>query len=188
MYTKSISADFGGRVYTGQLHSEIKNSVNITKTLSEINTEGDALYICFTETLPANEETALNNLISLHSPIQKYSAIHTAYPKKEFYKDIDYRDISSYIYEGSKTMGAIKQILCVAYKDSGITNYSVRVYDNTHSKVITENTFTNSASAILELTPISNIPMERSILSVQVKKVGGASSTYVYVDHIQFRI
>lgn len=99
------------------------------------------------------------------------------------FKNAVYTSMARYAYQGSIKEGDITKITCIAYKDSGITNYSVRLFDSTHNKVLAENTFTNNTEEIIELTPISNIPDKPAILDLQIKKTGGTNIQKVYIDN-----
>ena len=189
-YTKSLASDFSGSLTIEQLHHEIEDDDTITESITGVTVHGDVVDIEFNAALSGGESTQLDSLISGHTPAAAavmYSKIHTAYTRKDQYKDTGYRDISAYAYPGQRQIGPIQQIICVAYKDASTTNYSIRVYDHTHNKIVAENTFTNTEKDSVELTPINNIPKNKAMLTVQVKKTGGGNS-YMYIENIQFRI
>lgn len=68
--TRSLSSDFGGNWNQGQLHQEILSEASISTNLIGINYEegADDINILFDSNLSAAEITALNNLISAHTP------------------------------------------------------------------------------------------------------------------------
>jgi hypothetical protein len=188
-YNKSIATDFGGNFNIDTFKSDIYDS-SITATLTALGSHGDNVFVGFTPALSGAEETTLNSLISTHNGASdiSYSQTHTAYAKKDFYKDTSYKDISTYMYDGSDKLGPIKEIVCVAYKDSSVTDFSIRIYDDTNNNIIAENTFSNSSRVFLTLTPLTNIPMKKAIITVQIKKTGGNNKQYVHIENIQFRI
>jgi hypothetical protein len=148
---------------------------------------GDGINIVFAEALSIGEETVLNTLITAHIPAIKYHGSISVYTRKDFYQKTSYEDIATYVYDGSNK-GVLKQIIAVAYKDASVTNYSIRIYDETNNTVIAENTFTNNTKQTLSLTPLSNIPTKPSIFTIQGKKTGGTAKQYFYVELVEFRI
>jgi hypothetical protein len=188
--TKSLASDFGGSLTIEQLHHEIEDDTTIAQNIAGVTINGDVVDIEFDTALSGAESTQLDSLVGTHTPAAPapvYTKIHTAYTRKDQYKDSGYRDISAYAYPGQRQIGPIQQIVCVAFKDASTTNYSIRVYDHTHNRVIAENTFTNNEKDSVELTPLSNIPKNKAMLTVQVKKSGGGNS-YMHIENIQFRI
>lgn len=187
-YTKSIASDFGGNLDTSQLQTEIKSNGVITTPILRIDTNGDQVFIVFSDVLSNTEETALNTLITAHVPAIKYTESMAIHTRSAFYVKTTYEDIATYIYNGSNTKGILKQILAVAYKDAAVTNYSIRIYNETNNTVIAEGTFTNSTKQMVNLTPLSNIPTTPSVFTVQAKKTGGTTKQYFYVELVEFRI
>lgn len=188
--TKSLSTDFGGVLNSEQLRQEIIDDGIITTEHYGLQTIGDVVTLFFAGSLSGAELTQLDVVIAAHSPVtvQTYTQTHTAYARKDFYKETAYKDISTYIYDGSNDLGTIKDILCVAYMDAGVDSFSIRIYDDTHNSVIAEKTFTNDDRQSLSLAPLANIPTGKSIITVQIKKTGGNTKQYVYIENIQFRI
>jgi len=189
-YNKSLVTDFNGSLDINQLKQEIIDDVTITTEHYGMLTQGDNVALYFSGSLSAGEQIALNSVIAAHSPIIEvaYNQTHTAYARKDFYNATSYKNISTYIYEGSKKMGDIKDIACVAYIDSDVTDFSIRIYDDTNNKVISEKTFTNTDRDSLSMLPLSNVPTKKAIITVQIKKSGGTNKKYVYIENIQFRI
>jgi hypothetical protein len=189
-YTKSLATDFGGSLDIAQFHDEIDEDSGIAPEIIRIDLTGDVVDITFDAALSGAESTTLDGLISSHTPDNdiQYSKVHTAYAKKDFYNHESYKDISTYVYGGWNKAGMIKDIVCVAYRGEGITDFSIRIYDDTHNNVIAEKTFTNDTRDSLSLTPLSNIPKKKAIITVQIKKSGGNNKKYVYIENIQFRI
>lgn len=77
-YTYSLSADFSGNINSAQLHNEIEKST-IFPSVIEVRIVEDDVDISFTSELTVNEKTTLDNLVSLHGPVNVSVAgyIHT---------------------------------------------------------------------------------------------------------------
>lgn len=81
---KSLSVDFGGNLNTTQLTSEINSAGGISPTCLGVFNRGDVVTIKFDATLSGNELTALNNVITAHSPEFEYNTISIIC---QFFKD-----------------------------------------------------------------------------------------------------
>lgn len=185
-YTYSLVSDFGGSLNSKQLHNEIVADVGITPTLTGINTEDDVVDVIFVSALSAGEQTTLNNLASAHTAVTEvsYSSKIKFNLNSREISNTSYTRLDTLIYEGTNNTSEIKKMLAIGYMDSGVTNFSIKINDKTNGTVLAENTFTDATESILELTPISNLPAERSILELQVKKTGGAGNKKVHVDSV----
>lgn len=185
-YTYSLSSDFGGNLRISHLHLDVIAEAGITPTLTRIDMEGDNVDIVFDSALSAGEQTTLNNVVSAYTyvtPVNYDNTIKFNIKNRET-SNTSYTREDTLIYEGSNNTGDIKKILAVGYMDSGVTNFSIKINDKTNNNIIAENSFTDTTESILELTPISNVPTERSILELQIKKTGGAGSKKCYVDSV----
>ena len=186
-YTKSIASDFGGSFSPRQFHDEIENDVTITTNLIGINTTGDAVDIIFSSALSGAEETQLNSLISSYSYQQMFETknIVTVNPKVESVNTDSYRRIMVYIYPGN-VYNTINNIKVVSYMDSGITSYDIQIRNATNGTTIVTKNLTNTTEQINDLGTLSNIPNSEARLEISVKKTGGNSSKYVYIESISF--
>jgi hypothetical protein len=94
-----------------------------------------------------------------------------------------YERVIAFTYAGSAELGAITEFCIIAYKDAAPTNYQVRCVNlSAASVVLFEGTFTNTTEGIQTITSISNVPTTKSLLEIQVRRVGGGSTTKVYLS------
>nr|QBK87335.1 MAG: uncharacterized protein LCMAC201_02450 [Marseillevirus LCMAC201] len=66
--TYGKSADFGGQLAPGQLHPEIVADPGITTTLLRVDVNSDVVDIVFQSTISGSEKTALDAVVSAHTP------------------------------------------------------------------------------------------------------------------------
>jgi hypothetical protein len=72
--------------------------------------------------------------------------------------------------------------------DVGVSNYSVKIFDTTNVLPIIEETFTNTVESIIDITNITNLPTEKAIFELLVKKEGGDATKYAHIDSITIYI
>lgn len=119
----------------------------------------------------------------LYIPIV-FSNIINCVPKNTKTNNTTYVREDLFVYEGSNISGELKKIVAFGYKDSGVTNFSIKIYDKTNNLIIAENTFTDSSENFLDITPLSNIPTTRSLIEILIKKTGGTISDYAHIENI----
>jgi hypothetical protein len=66
---------------------------------------------------------------------------------------------------------------------SGLTSYTIQVYDKTNSEIIAEKEFFNTESNLNDLGIISNLPQTNSTFEVYVK-TNGSKSANAYIENI----
>jgi hypothetical protein len=169
------------------LQNEIANS-SIANTISHITRVDDNVDIVFDTQLSASEKTTLDGLVSGHNPANfiSYYIVGQVIPRNSEFTQTDYKRAGTFEYSGTSTSSEITRISAVSYQDSGVTNYSIRIYDEKNNKEIAIGTFTNETEDICVLDSISNLPTESSIFEVQVKKTGGNGKMKVHVDTVTF--
>ena len=181
--TKSLLSDFGGSIKLSQLHEEISSSV---PELSKINLDGDVVEIVFESSLDTGQLVTVNSKITDHTPDYAPPKIKffTHIGRRESTKNTNYTRLGgSFKYQGSKRIGLINYIEVVAYKQSSVTSYDIRIYDKTNKTVLVEKTgITNSVAEAIDLGEITNIPTKNAILEIQARRVGGSGSNRVYID------
>ena len=188
IYTKSITSDFSDNFNSDNLKGEI-DTQGFTPNLLRVDRLGDTITMIFDAELSAGEQTTLNDtLVPGHSsnvPIVYTNTINNVLRNNEI-KDTTYKRACTFIYEGSDFINPIIKIVGIGHMDSGVTSYSIVVEDHTNNIILAENTFTNTVEELIELTPISNIPTEKSKIEVSVKKTGGSKNKKAYVESITF--
>ena len=100
-----------------------------------------------------------------------------------------YRTLGRVIILGADVTGSIKTIEGIMYKDDQVTSYDARIIDRgNNSTVIAEVTGqTNIEDAIIDFGALSNLPSSKTRLDIQLRRNGGSSNHYVYLNSILIR-
>ena len=170
-----------------QLETEITNS-SIATAISHSGRTDDAVDIVFDSQISAGDQTTLTGLVSAHTPvvITPYTILGTITPRNTEFNNTSYIRIGSFTYPGTNYSDSITKISSIAYKDSGVTNYSIRVYDSKNDAEIASGTFSNTLEEVCDLTNISNLPSGVGKFEVHIKKTGGQGNKKVHIDSITF--
>lgn len=189
-YTYSKTSDFGDAIDTSLMHMEVADDSQITTPFLGIHIGGDVVNFLFGSAISGAEETQLNALIAAHTPnndivYTKHIILHS---RKVSYGNPSYHRARIYHYGGSRIDGPIQKITITGYQDSSATSYSVRMMDVTNHKVMAEDTFTNTMEADQEILTITNIPLKKAKIEFHVKKTGGNSKVYAYIEAINIYI
>jgi hypothetical protein len=186
-YTKSLATDFGGNINESQLHREITLAIPGTALIG-VNRSEDIIELIFADTLSGGDETILGTTISNHVPMTgtRKSRFFTYTPKTTKTNSTNYQRLGGpFKYNGSIEMGQINQVEVISKMDTGMTSYSVRLYDATNETVIAETTGrTNLREEIVNLGTISNVPEDEAIFEIHIKRVGGTTSAYAYIEDV----
>ena len=169
-----------------QLQQEITDSSIASATIQYITRTGDVVDIVFDATINGGDQTTLDGLVSSHVPIAivNYDNTITINPRNDTFSSTSYTRVGTITYEGTDSTNSIKKITSLSYKDSGVTNYALRLYDVTNTSVIASATFTNESEAICDLGTISNLPTSAAILEIQGKKTGGTGNQKFLIDSV----
>lgn len=186
-YTKSLATDFGGNINESQLHREITLAIPGTALIG-VNRSEDVVELIFADVLSGGDETILGTTISNHVPVTgtRKSRFFTYTPKTTKTNSTIYQRLGGpFKYNGSIEMGQINQVEVISKMDTGMTSYSVRLYDATNETIIAETTGkTNLTEEIVNLGTISNVPEDEAIFEIHIKRVGGTTSTYAYIEDV----
>ena len=169
------------------LNNLITTDINVQ--LISTNPYGDAIEITFDGTLSGEDAVKLHNIVTNwdNNTVIKYDkVINTSLSSMNGIVNTLYKRCGVYGYDGITTVGRIKKITIVGYKDSGVTNYSVRIFDVTNSETIVEATFDNETENVLDMGILNNIPNDSAIIEIQIKKSGGTNAQKSYVSNITF--
>ena len=162
---------------------------NISSPLSNTNPYSDAIEVNFTNPISNADAITLNNLVATwdNNVISKYDKIvGIPLSANAGINNTTYQRYGIYGYDGSTTIGKIQKITIIGYKDTNVTNYSVKIFDLTNSLTIAEVTFTNTSENIVNMGTLSNIPDNPAIIEIQVKKTGGTTLQKAYVSSVTF--
>lgn len=183
-FSFSVSSGFATLNNISVLNNSITN--NISVPLQTINPYGDAIEIIFTDDLNDEQKVTLNNLVTSwdNNTHVTYNQI-VSIPIRTTDVNTTYKRYAAYSYLGSSVVGEIKKVTIMAYMDN-LTNYCVRLYDATNSKIMVESVFTNKTEDIMDLGPITNIPQTKAIIEIHLKKSGGTVNDRVHAEIIMF--
>jgi len=187
-YSYSVTSDFGGtNPILNQLHNEIDSESGITKTLNGISKTNDNVDIIFDESLSAGEQTTLDGIVSSHTPVSitHFRLTDTVMCHRTSTITTEYVLMDSFVYNGSVSVGDIIQFNVDCRMDTGVTNFTIRIFDVTKEKNIAEGTFNNTNNQINAITSISNLPRTQSIFEILMKKTGGSTTLKAYLNFVE---
>lgn len=187
-YSISNPSHFNGTTpQLSQLETEIANS-SIATSVSYSMRDGDVVDIIFVSTISGADKTTLDGLVSSHTPTisPQYTPIGTIVPRNTEFSNSSYMRIGTFVYPGTKHVDDITKVSAISYKDSGVTSYSIRIFDNTNSTNICSGTFTNNTESVTSLTTMSNMPAENAIFEAHIKTIGGTGNQKMHIDSITF--
>jgi len=162
-------ANFAGDVDIGQLNYEVENSS--LEGLLGINTTSTHVIFEFDNELNDDSENILSSIVSSHSSANVGSSNAEILTVSETTSNSDYTLKYIYNYSGSRDK-PISKIEIISNMEAGGSNYSMRIYDRTNKKIISELTgLSNTQSAINNMTSISNLSYNKSLLELHVKIV-----------------
>lgn len=186
--TKSVSTHFSGGFAFNNIITSIKNL--ITTPFVGIQLCGDNVRFYFDNELSGSDQIAFDDIISnyIYAPDAKPktgSLNISLTPKITSVNNTSYTTILTFKYLGILISGGINYIEVVSCRDPAVTNYDVRVINHDTGAVIASKTgLTNADYASNDLGAITNVPAAEATFDLQVRKTGGPSNKYVYVDSV----
>ena len=184
--TKSLATDFGGNFAFDAITASIKNS--IATQFYGIQTCRDIVDFYFSNDLSAPELSTFNNIITnyIYTPDAKpKNSFNSFTPKIVSTSNTSYTSLLTFKYLGSNNVGPINYIEVISYRDPAITNYDVRVINHDTGAIIASRTgLTNTDYVSNDLGAITNVPITEAVFDLQVRKTGGPTNKYVYIDSV----
>ncbi len=179
VYNYSLSSDFVGGLTPNQLWNEIEADTNIAPTCLIVFNVGDNVDIKFDSALSGSEQTALNILVSSHTPIthQGYSVTNISISNYSI-TDITYTTVTSFNFPGTNVMTDISHMKIISMMEEGGTSYDVKVYDVTNNKQLAVANFNNTDESICDMGTLSNLPTGEAIVEIMAK-VNGNTDAYI---------
>jgi hypothetical protein len=178
---KSLSSDFGGTWNQSQLHTEIEAEGGITTALTGINHEtgSDDIDIVFASALSGPETTALNSVISAHSPEANVGSNISNISIPDNQIDLTtYVTIATFNFPGTNKWKDVTHIKVISVMEEGGTSYDVRVFDVTNNLEIASANWNNTDEDICDFGTLNNLPTGESILELHAK-VNGSSVAHI---------
>lgn len=188
-YHYSLSADFtGGLLNESQFIVELQANAGFAGiTILDVGRYGDDVRIVVNTNLSGPQQSALDAVVAAHVAVDVSSGatvIACIIPRANRYNNTTFTRCGSIVFEGTMKSPAITSFQIVSYMDTGVTNYTFRVYDKNNKLQIATGTFTNTTEDVRVISTIANLPYQKTTLEFQVMKNGGASSKYLYIDSI----
>jgi hypothetical protein len=96
-----------------------------------------------------------------------------------------YSKLARVIYVGKEKMGTMKSIEAVSHMDSGAISYDIKVVDRKNGSIVVAEVtgLTNTDSEIVDLGNISNLTNNKTILEIQLRRIGNGSKK-AYLDSL----
>lgn len=188
-YSFSLNEQFqNGMLNEEQLRFELLEQSSFAGVdIIDVGRSGDLVRVVTDVTLNSTQLSVLSNVISGHIAIQENVNTRTLcciVPRANKYNNTTFTRCGSMIYQGTIKARTISSFQIVSFMDDGVTNYSFRVLDITHGKVITTGTFNNTTEAICAMSDISNLSYKKATLEFQVMKTGGNPGKQLNIDSI----
>lgn len=181
LYNYTISENMNGNnPNISQLRDEL-----VSLGIVGISQQGNDIYFEF----PASVDIAvLEGLLLAHvadfSPSK--DNFYTYTPRRNSSVSALYQILGGqFKYGGATHVGPINYLSVISYKDAEITSYNIRIYDSTNNLTLAEKTgITNDEPQEIDLGTVTNIPNESVLLEVHAQRVGGSSTSKVYVEQV----
>ena len=179
-------------IFLDKLHEYLSETFDINSFYLTI--EGFNVDIHFLTELDTQDKNNLNTLINVYNPPQT---------KLEFYStdiiqilndnisNTNYSLIGSYLWTNinPNIIPSSFKIVTLLIPQNTSDNYSIRIYDTMNNNILSELTnLTNTTLQIFNLTSISNIPKNETVLEIQIKCSNPLSKVFCNNANILFSI
>lgn len=181
-----IDEDFGGVApLEHQLWEEIEAAPLISRLVQNIRRKGNNIYIDFN--IPIGIQKAyLDAIIALHRRDVLPRMTISSITERSESRNVSYTRVLTWVYNGSRTDGAIVSVDCVAYMENGPSSYSIQMYDRKNREIVAEGTFTNTDEDTVALTVYPNkVPTKKTRMEISIKRDSNPSK-YVYITGVTF--
>lgn len=181
LYNYTVSGNMNGNnPNLEQLRSEL-----IGIGIIGISQQGDNLTFEFSgEVDTAVLESIMQSHVADYSPSK--DNFYTYTPRKNSISSSLYQILGGqFKYGGATHVGTINYLSVISYKDPEITSYNIRIYDSTNNLTLAEKTgITNDEPLEIDLGTVANIPNSSVLLEVHAQRVGGTSTSKVYIEQV----
>lgn len=187
LYNYKKSGQFSNGINLMNLKSEIENNGEIKKNIINIFCTSEIVALKFDANLTKTEQNILEtDIIPNHNynptiGISSTYNIITLYIDNSDITSKNYAIASSFIYDGSifKNIVKIGMLSELKNDNNSNSNYSIKIYDQTNNLVLKEITgLTNSNKQIVNITDLSNIPTNESIIEIHIKTTNHTIKIY----------
>lgn len=149
------------------------------------------LDVVYNQELTNNQQIILNNIISGYTPPQQLTKIiktdSIVLSQNTLLPSNNYTVIGTYFYTNPSDNSFISSFKMISSVD-GNTNYKFKVYDSINDTILCEsNTFNNNNLQIINISDISNLPSNDTLLEIQCI-VSGDNKCNIKLVQINFSI
>ncbi len=189
--TKKIQ-DFTSGFDFDQFNIEISESSLSSCYTGEINRYGDDINIFFNTTLTTEQISYLDTIVNNHvpDPYIHLKGSDILISDSNAYTNLSqYKNVLNFRYKGKSVIGYPTKIIIIAMIEDGATNGSIRIYDITNNKVITEYSNITSKIPMTMLIPLGNkidYPLLEADFSIQLKINSTIPSKKIFLKSIEF--
>lgn len=168
---------------------ELEKSINqeLPSSLNTINNNEDDMDFIFTIELDQNEKNILDNIVKNHHQVfrdyqlENKSTLQLLTVRQRI-RSKNYTDFASFYYDGYLSGMNLVSIRFVARGE----NYSVRLYDSTNNKILSEKSFNNKNYEEFILDNFTNIPLRKSILDLQIKNTSSLRNLFIKTAQLTY--
>lgn len=97
-----------------------------------------------------------------------------------------FSNVASIYFDPSDYIGKLRRVVAVGYKDNGVTNYEIELFDATNNQQLLTSVQSNSENLPVDLGLVQNPPTTEVVLEINLKKTGGNARKYAVINEIIF--
>lgn len=186
---KSKAVDFGGNWNQDNLATDITGNILLNTGFKGVlysETQPDVISIIFASEPSVDAMNALDNIILNHNPIRIPPRIQyiSGNSRVATVDSPNYYLILTINYPGFTKSLPINYVDITAYRDPGVTSYSLKIIDSNNMNIIAERTgLTNTQHQSICLGAIQNQPTT-SILEVYAKRESTDNDAHIHVENV----
>lgn len=133
--------------------------------------------------LTALQKTALTggNLTTLHkhSPREIQAHFSRLFSPYFYTSNTSWVIAGDFIFGGSIELGTPTSIEVIGWSENGTTTLEWQVYDLTNAQIVASGTTNTTAKSILSDTLLQNIPNNRALFELQIRRSGNNNNVYI---------
>lgn len=190
--TYSFRDDFGGSLREDQFRAEIEADSEFSSVaVRDVGRNGNAVQVTFNENLNTAQQTALDNLVAAHVPVfpvtdNASNIMCVIVPRNNRYNFTQLSRVATFEYLGTSKMNPISFMSLLAYADTSVLSYDIRVYDLTNANEMFIGNFNNTTEQSIIVGNFYNMPNDRATIEIEIRIYvnGSSNNKFAYIDHI----
>ncbi len=126
--------------------------------------------------------TDITTLVGSEKPLIRISPYTTKV------RGSNYTEVATCHFDPDEYPGELRRVNVLSYIDSGATSYDVEVFDRDNNIQLVETNFTNKSEEVEQQFTgiISSPPSSKTVLEINIRKIGGNNKQYVHLSEIIF--